>query len=225
MPNTVVNSTSNKLFAPLMGLAFFAIASGYLMSLLPLALGHYSLPVHLGPWLASVYYTGLLFGAFKAQAIISALGHRVAFVVFLLSLLVSVVFMLLLPNSLSWLVLRAVAGAATAGIFVVVESWLLFVDCDKQRASRLGFYMVTLYAGNALGQLLIEYLGTGGGLPFLCIIALLGLAIVAPLLSQNSAPQHTQHQALSLKTIATLSKPAVMGCLVSGLISWGLYTD
>jgi MFS family permease len=100
---------------------------------------------------------------------------------------------------------------------------LLFVDCDKQRASRLGLYMATLYAGNALGQLLIEYLGTSGSLPFLSIITLLSFAILAPLFSQNSAPQQTQHQALSLKTLSSLSKPAVIGCLVSGLVLGPIY--
>ncbi len=59
-----------------------------------------------------------------------------------------------------------VAGIAVAGIFVVVESWLLHGD-EQGRAKRLGIYMVSLYGGTALGQMAIGQLGVAGAVPLL----------------------------------------------------------
>lgn len=73
--------------------------------------------------------------------------------------------MILIPQSGVWLASRLVAGFAVAGVFVVVESWLLMADTQKQRAKRLGLYMTALYGGTAIGQLAIDYLGTAGNLP------------------------------------------------------------
>ncbi|WP_432459979.1 MULTISPECIES: MFS transporter [unclassified Agarivorans] len=218
-----LNSHASGLLSPLAGLGLFAIATGYLMSLLPLALSYFELDKSLSPWLASAFYSGLLLGALKIQVVINTLGHRRALILFFSGILVTVLLMPLLSYSSVWLILRGIAGAATAGVFVVIESWLLLVDDDKQRAKRLGLYMVTLYAGNAFGQLLIEHLGSQGHLPFVCIISLLSLAILAPILSRSTTPQVTRHQSLSLKAIGQLSTPAVIGCLVSGLILGPIY--
>ncbi|GAB1621157.1 MFS transporter [Agarivorans albus] len=223
MLNNSAQQPSSGILSPLLGLGLFAVASGYLMSLLPLALTALALPLSLSAWLASAYYTGLLLGALQAQRLIAAIGHRMAFILCLLALLATVLLMFLLPYTSAWLALRLVAGVATAGIFVVVESWLLLVDDDKQRASRLGIYMLTLYAGSAVGQLLIEPIGTAGLVPFLSIATLLALAILAPLFERTAKPHPVLHSAVPIKELSSLSKPAFIGCIVSGLVLGPIY--
>ncbi|GAD00672.1 MFS transporter [Agarivorans albus] len=223
MLNNSAHQPSSGILSPLLGLGLFAVASGYLMSLLPLALTALALPLSLSAWLASAYYTGLLLGALQAQRLIAAIGHRMAFILCLLALLTTVLLMFLLRYASAWLALRLVAGVATAGIFVVVESWLLLVDDDKQRAARLGIYMLTLYAGSAVGQLLIEPIGTAGLVPFLSIATLLALAILAPLFARTAKPHPVLHSAVSIKELSSLSKPAFIGCIVSGLVLGPIY--
>ena len=53
------------------------------------------------------------------------------------------------------LVSRSSCGRLVAGIFVVVESWLL-QGSPRARAKRLGLYMAALYGGSAIGQLGIK---------------------------------------------------------------------
>ncbi|MPW28065.1 MFS transporter [Agarivorans sp. B2Z047] len=223
MLNNSAHQPSSGILSPLLGLGLFAVASGYLMSLLPLALTALALTLSLSAWLASAYYTGLLLGALQAQRLIAAIGHRMAFILCLLILLATVLLMFLLPYASAWLALRLLAGVATAGIFVVVESWLLLVDDDKQRASRLGIYMLTLYAGSAVGQLLIEPIGTAGLVPFLSIATLLALAILAALFTRTAKPHQILHSAVSIKELSSLSKPAFIGCIVSGLVLGPIY--
>lgn len=217
------NCKSNNPTAPVIGLSFFAVASGFLMSLIPLSLGNFGLSPDLAPWLASIFYLGLLLGALRVERLIAKMGHRRGFVLFLSLLIASIVAMLLLPGASVWLAARLLAGFTVAGVFVVVESWLLMADSVKARARRLGIYMAALYGGSALGQLAIGELGTQGVLPYLFVIVLLLLAIMAPVLIRSGEPAHQAQQRLSLKESANLSRPAIIGCLVSGLLLGPIY--
>ncbi|MCK7631475.1 MFS transporter [Shewanella sp. JNE10-2] len=225
MENIVLNQSTqkNSLFVPVAGLSLFALASGYLMSLIPLSLTFFELNTSLAPLLASIFYLGLLLGAPCIAPIVARIGHSKAFILFLNILLCSVVAMILIPQSGVWLASRLVAGFAVAGVFVVVESWLLMADTQKQRAKRLGLYMTALYGGTAIGQLAIDYLGTAGNLPYLVIIGLLAAASLPALLVKRGQPIASEQQSMSLSGLKNLSQPAIVGCLVSGLLLGPIY--
>ncbi|ABM23400.1 MULTISPECIES: MFS transporter [Shewanella] len=225
MENIVLNQSTqkNSLFVPVAGLSLFALASGYLMSLIPLSLTFFELNTSLAPLLASIFYLGLLLGAPCIAPIVARIGHSKAFILFLNILLCSVVAMILIPQSGVWLASRLVAGFAVAGVFVVVESWLLMADTQKQRAKRLGLYMTALYGGTAIGQLAIDYLGTAGNLPYLVIMGLLAAASLPALLVKRGQPIASEQQSMSLSGLRNLSQPAIVGCLVSGLLLGPIY--
>lgn len=63
MENTVVPAASPRVTVPVVALSLYAVASGYLMSLIPLMLGEYNISADYASWLASVFYGGLLTGA------------------------------------------------------------------------------------------------------------------------------------------------------------------
>ncbi|QGS51249.1 MFS transporter [Shewanella putrefaciens] len=217
------STQKNSLFVPVAGLSLFALASGYLMSLIPLSLTFFELNTSLAPLLASIFYLGLLLGAPCIAPIVARIGHSKAFILFLNILLCSVVAMILIPQSGVWLASRLVAGFAVAGVFVVVESWLLMADTQKQRAKRLGLYMTALYGGTAIGQLAIDYLGTAGNLPYLVIMGLLAAASLPALLVKRGQPIASEQQSMSLSGLKNLSQPAIVGCLVSGLLLGPIY--
>lgn len=210
-------------FVPVAGLTIFAIASGYLMSLIPLSMGSFKLDTSYAGWLASAYYIGLLIGSMLIEPVIAKIGHRLSFIAFLLMLAATVVVLPWTPSIEAWLPNRLFAGIAVAGIFVVVESWLLIGDNAKERAKRLSFYMTSLYGGTTLGQLAIGIIGTQGTYPFMVVLGLLLLAVMPPLLLRQGQPSCDSHQKLSLKKIARLSKPAIIGCMTSGVLMGTIY--
>ncbi|WWE60301.1 MFS transporter [Parasalinivibrio latis] len=210
-------------WVPVISLSLFAVAAGYLMSLIPLALAPLKMPPHLAAWLASAFYGGLLLGATFSARIVGAMKHRAAFVLFLSVLLTTIAAMAAVPGQGVWLVSRFIAGVAVAGIFVVVESWLLMADDDKQRAKRLGFYMTSLYGGNALGQLGIGYIGVEGLMPYVFVGVLIALAILPPLFFKHGEPQDVGHVSISFSELKKLRKAAYIGCLVSGLTLGAVY--
>ncbi|HGN0868421.1 TPA: MFS transporter [Providencia alcalifaciens] len=210
-------------FVPVAGLTLFAIASGYLMSLIPLSMGSFGIDTQYAGWLASAYYIGLLIGSMMIEPVIAKIGHRLSFISFLLMLAATVVLLPWTPTLEAWLPNRLIAGIAVAGIFVVVESWLLIGDNPKERAKRLSFYMTSLYGGTTLGQLAIGVIGTQGVVPFIVVLGLLLVAILPPLLVRQGQPASGLHQKLSFKQITRLSKPAIMGCMVSGIVMGTIY--
>lgn len=222
MDNLLVSTSSQRISVPVIALTFYAVASGYLMSLIPLMLPHYQLENSLASWLASVFYAGLLIGAMIVDPVVNRLGHKNAFIAFLMILLVSIVTLPLIANSTVWLVSRFIAGIAVAGIFVVVESWLLHGD-ESGRAKRLGIYMAALYGGSAVGQLGISYIGINGSVPFLTISALLLLASVVLIFGKSTQPASQQATSLSLRQMTKLNHAAIMGCIVSGLTLGAIY--
>ncbi|HHR6130948.1 TPA: MFS transporter [Providencia alcalifaciens] len=210
-------------FVPVAGLTLFAIASGYLMSLIPLSMGSFDIDTQYAGWLASAYYVGLLIGSMMIEPVIAKIGHRLSFISFLLMLAATVVLLPWTPTIEAWLPNRLIAGIAVAGIFVVVESWLLIGDNPKERAKRLSFYMTSLYGGTTLGQLAIGVIGTQGVVPFIVVLGLLLVAVLPPLLVRQGQPASGLHQKLSFKQITRLSKPAIMGCMVSGIVMGTIY--
>ena len=220
---SVLSRKETGVMAPIGGLFLFAVATGYLMSLLPLSVAGLSMPPEMAAWLASALYGGLLLGALFVEPVVIRLGHRPALMISLLVLSATVAVMSALPHPKVWLVMRLLAGVATAGVFVVIESWLLLVEDERQRAGRLGLYMAALYGGNALGQLMINLLGVGGAWPLLVVMGLMLLAVVPPLLGRpvNVVPAGNGHSApLALRNV---SMPAILGCVISGLVLGPLY--
>ncbi len=220
---STTSSSKNSTFVPVAGLSVFALASGYLMSLIPLSLPSFGLEISLAPWLASVFYLGLLLGATGIEPVVAKIGHRISFILFLAALLSTILLMIALPSAEVWMLARLLAGIAVAGVFVVVESWLLMTDSAKQRAKRLGLYMTSLYGGTAIGQLGIGQFGTQGLLPYTLVCILIATAILPPLLVKKGQPAAMEHQKIAWRDVKNLSRPAIMGCLVSGLTMGPIY--
>lgn len=222
MENTLAPAPKARISVPVIALALYAVASGYLMSLIPLMLPEYGLETSLASWLASVFYVGLLIGAVAVEPLVKKVGHCTAFVWCLVAFIITIMMLPLLPSATMWIIARFVAGMAVAGVFVIVESWLLHGD-ESARAKRLGLYMASLYGGSALGQLGIGVIGISGGVPFITIVTLLILAVVVLLFGESDQPESENSTPLSFKQIGKLNHAAIIGCAVSGLTLGAIY--
>lgn len=222
METIPVSAQQARISVPVIALALYAVASGYLMSLIPLMLPDYGLDASLASWLASAFYAGLLIGALAVEPFVKKVGHRIAFVWCLVAFIATIMVLPMLPNSVVWVIARTLAGMAVAGVFVIVESWLLHGD-ESARAKRLGLYMGALYGGSALGQLGIGIIGVEGGVPFIAIVTLLILAVVVLLFGESDQPESEHGVSLSFKQISKLNHAAIIGCIVSGLTLGAIY--
>ena len=73
---------------------------------------------------ASAHSAGFLLGSLYCPRIIRHLGHSRAFVAFAVLAADAILLMAMWQSPLGWAVLRAISGAAYAGMCIVAESWL-----------------------------------------------------------------------------------------------------
>ncbi len=167
--------------AALAGLAALAAAMGIgrfaFTPLLPLMQQHAGLSVAQGARLASANYAGYLAGALLCLALRQpvrrlARGGLVGVAPLTLA-------MGLTSEPVAWLVWRALAGVASAMVFVGVSAWTLSVLGAAERTRRGG----TIYAGVGLGVALAGLvglaIGAAGATPADGWLALGGIAAVA----------------------------------------------
>ncbi len=222
MENTAFIPASPRVTVPVVALSLYAIASGYLMSMIPLMLSEYNISSDYASWLASMFYGGLLVGAMFFERVVRTLGHRIAFIGCLATLSLTIIALPLFANGLIWLIARFIAGISVAGVFVVVESWLMSGD-ETSRAKRLSLYMLSLYGGSALGQFGIGIFGVSGVAPFITINTLILLAVLVLMFIKCEQPNSHESASLSYKQIMKLNHAAIIGCIVSGLTLGAIY--
>lgn len=213
-----------QFLAPLSGMFIFALASGYLTTLIPLRINASDSSDFIAGLMGTVYYLGLLAGSFRSEYIVSQVGHIRSFACFMALLCATILGLAISDNTTLWLILRFLNGMAVAGIFVVVESWLLSESDSSNRGRILSFYMVSLYGANALGQLFIGYIDTYSLMPFILIGILLSLSIFPPAMTRMPVPQIEQPSSLSLLKLFKLTPSGMLGCFAGGLVLGGLYS-
>lgn len=212
-----------SVFAPLLSLFIFILGSGLFTTLLTVRLhqDHASV-LYIGA-ISAMYYAGLGCGSFRIEPFIVRIGHIRSFAAFASILAVVSLLQGMWFHAVYWLVLRFVGGFATAGLFIVIESWLLVKSSVKTRGQILAIYMIVLYAAQALGQFFIN-LHSSQMLFLFAITAMLASLSVIPLaMTTVSSPEYEAPSTLNFKKLYKVSGSGVIGCLCSGLILSAIY--
>jgi MFS family permease len=197
--------------------------SGFMATLLSLRLERAGLSTIIIGAVATAYFAGLVIGALRAGHIVRRVGHIRAFAAFVALLSASTLGYALFTDPLLWSGLRLIDGFCVAGVFVCLESWLNERADAASRGSILAAYMVALYCGQAVGQLL---LGASGGLPaapFQLASMLISLAIIPLCLTRTSAPPPAEAAAFGMSTLFASSPLGTVGAVSTGLMLGAFY--
>jgi len=213
-----------KTVAPLLSLFIFALGSGFFITLISLSMNaHHEAPILIGA-MTSIYYAGLVCGSFKIEAFIMRVGHIRAFSAFASALAVVSLVHGIFYNIPLWLMLRFMGGFGTAGIYVVIESWLLCNSTPATRGRVLSLYMIVFYASEALGQLLIN-LGKPNDLLLYGIATILCSLSVIPLsMTYVALPQFDEPSTMKLKDLYKKTTSGIFGCFFAGMILSASYS-
>ncbi len=208
---------------PLFSLLIFTVGNGLFGTLLALRL-------HLAGYgattigsMTSAYYLGLVLGSFRIEPLISKIGHIRAFAAFSSLLAVMSILQGIFIIPWLWLVLRLIGGVATAGIFVVIESWLLVMSNKNNRGQILALYMIVYFAGQAAGQLLLDLGSTKSLLLFAITAMTCSLAVIPLTLFQSKAPEIEPPSILNFRQLYNYTASGMVGCFIAGLIISAIY--
>ncbi|QZH76515.1 MAG: MFS transporter [Erythrobacter sp.] len=171
---------------------------------------------------ATSYFIGLTIGAIRASPIIRRVGHIRTFAAAVALLSASTLAYTVFQNTGFWALLRFIDGLCVAVVFVCLESWLNERAEPSTRGSILAAYMISLYAGQALGQFLLNLDGSAAA-PFMASSLLVSLSILPIALTRLKEPALAQQALFSVRDLYTASPLGVVGCGMTGLMLGAFY--
>ncbi len=208
-----------SLLAPLCSLFFLMVGSGLFNTFVSLRLEIEGISAEKIGIVTSALYAGILIGSLKIDRWISKVGHARSLIAFAICLAVCVLLQSLWLNPWYWSSLRILCGIAMAGVFIVIESWLLLQSPPSKRGAALSIYLAVLYGALSLGQLLLDFADPKSFTPF-CLIALFLILSILPVsIKRNTEPKLSEQTArLSFTELVRLSPLGFTGGVISGMV-------
>ncbi|MCD6055553.1 MAG: transporter [Gammaproteobacteria bacterium] len=212
-----------KALIPLISLFIFVISNGFFMTFISLVLEKKGYSETVIGSMTAAFYAGLAIASLGIENIIAKVGHIRAFSAFVSGLAVVTMAQGFWINAGFWLVMRLAAGYFTAGLFVVVESWLLLLGTKQTRTKLLAIYMIAIYAAQAFGQLFINIQYKDPLLPYAVAAMLCSISVIPMAIMKLQAPSFDEPSRLNFLELFKLSASGVISCFCSGLILSGIY--
>jgi MFS family permease len=170
----------------------------------------------------TAYFVGLTIGSLRVTRLIERVGHIRTFSAVVSLLSASTLAYSLAQNAAWWTLLRLVDGLCVASVYVCLESWLNERAEPATRGSILAAYMIALYAGQAVGQHLLN-LGGAPMLPFVIAAVLISLAVLPVALTRMTSPAPGEQAPLSIPRLYAASPLGFVGVGVTGLMLGAFY--
>lgn len=212
-----------NVFSLLFAVFIFILGNGLLSTLLQVRLqfeGYSSLSIGM---FAATYYLGFVCGAFNIQPFIRRIGHIRAFSTFSSTLAITSLLHGMVLDIYVWFLLRIVAGMMTAGVFVVIESWLLALSIPSIRGRIFAFYTIIFYLGLSIGQLALN-LGDPNTLFLFAFAAIMASLAVIPLsMTRLDYPHSDKVSLLTFRELLRTSPTGMMGCFLGGMVMGSVY--
>lgn len=167
---------------------------------------------------STAYYLGMFMGALRTESVILRVGHIRSFALFASLLSAMILLPVIIDYFLSWMISRFVMGVSLAGMYVVVESWILSYSGEQDRGRNLSFYMITLTGGMALGPLFLNFGEATSAVSFMIAAAFVAFSVTVISGTRSKAPEFSMPSALSLKELFIVSRTGIIGCFISGVL-------
>ncbi len=202
----------------LLSIFILMAGGGFMPSLVSIRLEAAGVGAPLIGLVGSAYFAGLTIGSLQVARVIRRVGHIRAFAFFVSLLSASTLAYALHEAAWLWGALRLIDGFCIAGVYVCLESWLNDRAEPSERGAVLAAYMVALYAGQGLGQFLLNLSDLSPARPFLLASILLSLAVAPITLTRAASPVLGDYRALSMRGLYTASPLGMVGAAITGVM-------
>jgi MFS family permease len=215
---------ARSLFAPVASLIIIMLGSGFYNTFISVKLHQAHTPNFLIGLVSSAYFAGLLVGSVRAEKLIIRIGFIRAFATFASTFTALVMANGLYFDPYYYLVLRFAHGFCVAGLFVVIESWLLIFGTKETRGKILSIYMSALYTAQAAAQVFVATLDLESILPFAVVVILASLSVVPVSMMRASYPTLTEPSYISAKKLLAICPFGFISCICGGMILSAIYS-
>ena len=210
-------------WALLLGMGMLMLGNGLQGSLLGLRAVSEGFGTTVTGLVMTGYYLGFLAGSTLTPRIVMNVGHVRVFSALASLASVAILIHVAAVEPLTWAAMRFVTGFAYAGVYIVAESWLNDRATNESRGQLLSVYMVVMFSGLALGQLLLNVADPSGFFLFLLTSVMISLAMVPIALTAGPAPAFATTEKLSIRQLYRLSPLGVSGAAATGMAHGTLF--
>ncbi|HKX75114.1 MAG TPA: MFS transporter [Acidimicrobiia bacterium] len=204
--------------APLLAaMTVLMVGSGLLGTVLGIRASLEGFPTTVIGVVMSCYYVGFLVGCVVAPRALARFGRVPLFAVLALLSAVNAVAYPLWPSPGAWSLIRALTGLATAGLFVVAESWLASTGDATVRGRLLAVYLLVVNAGYGVGQGLLGLGSPAEAGLFLVAAALLAVSILPLIKVRSSAATRVSHGHLPVRELFARAPLGLATSFVTGI--------
>lgn len=204
----------------------FLLGHGLIMTLLGVRMSLEGFPSQMAGLLMSSFSLGFVFGSYWLEKRIRGVGHIRVFAACAASLAVTAMAHGLWINPWAWLVWRLVGGAATAGMLMVMESWVSGESTNDNRGRVLGWYMVISTTSLAAGQWMLNIADPSGPVLFSVVGMLFALSLVPLSIHRIHGPSRhhdIQPGKIRLKTLYQRAPVGLVGAFTGGLMAQAFF--
>lgn len=173
---------------------------------------------------SSLYFFGILLGALRISILIRIIGILGSFSILVSILTISTLLPMIYGGIILLILCRVIQGICIAGVFMIIEGWILSSSPEKYRGKALSYYMALLYSSFAIGQLFLigEYINLS--MRILIMSAILSMSSIIPLSIIKSAPPLGRQMTSDIFVLVKKSVLGTVCCVISGIILSSLIT-
>lgn len=209
--------------APLLSLFIMTLGNGLYSTLVSVRLhldGNHSFIIGV---VTAAYYGGFMGGSFRSEHFIARVGHIRAYAAFASMLALVTLLPGIITDPYTWIVFRFVSGFCVAGLYIVIESWVIACGTPTTRGQMLAIYMIALYGAQASGQFLLNLADPRTLEPFSIAAILSSISVIPLSMTYLSSPRIEEPSALNIKRLYRISPSGVLGGFAAGLILGAVY--
>lgn len=213
-----------NLLTPIFSMAILTLGNGFFTTLTTVELN----AAHWANWsigvVSAMYFLGLTIGALMSNKLVVRVGHLRAYAVYAAVMAIVTLMQGMLLDFWLWCVLRFITGYVLAGLFIVIEGWVLDASHESKRGANFAVYLLAYYFAQSIGQLFL-----GIHFPYLLqafvLVAILITASIIPVSSTRvEVPVPQAPELGSPKVLWNKARLAVIGGVVSGVVVGAIYS-
>ncbi len=171
----------------------------------------------------SGFNIGMIVGFFACQQLVRQVGHIRAYTAFCAVCSVAAISHGFNASPLLWFLLRFMSGVCIASLYMVVESWLNEMVASQMRGRILSLYMIIVYLGNGVGQLMLNMTDPQGPMLFMALGILFSLCLVPVALTRAIHPKPLNVLHYNFIQLFKIAPFGMFGSFTSGLVLGSFY--
>lgn len=210
-------------FAPLTSLLIIMLGTSFFNTFMSIRISTDGWNSAMTGLVYSAYYLGMMIGAIYMEKVINRTGHIRAFAIFAACTACAITLQSFTLSPISWLLFRVIMGMACAGLFIVIESWLLLLSSSSSRGAVLSLYMVSLYSAQSVGQFILNFVPIQTNMAFSLTVVFCTLSIIPVCVMKASAPPTHESEYINIFYLLKKVPLGFIGNFIAGLILGSFY--